>query len=165
MTMADAINFDANTVKPRTGFDPVPNGDYRAMIVESAVKDTKDKQGKYIQLNWQILDGDYKGKIVFDRLNVQNPSETAQKIGQEQLSAVCHATGVLKLSSTAQLHNIPVMIKVRVKEEKGYDPQNEVKKYTAIGGTTAPAAAVPAAPTSTAAPAAAAPAWAQKKAS
>lgn len=161
--MADAITFDATGVAPRTGFDPLPNGDYRAMIVESAVKETKDKKGKYLQLNWQILDGDYKGRIVFDRLNVQNPSETAQKIGQEQLSAVCHATGVLKLTSSAQLHNIPVTIKVRVKEEKGYDPQNEVKKYTAIAGAVPAATGAPAA--SSAAPAAAAPAWAQKKAS
>jgi hypothetical protein len=160
--MSDAINFDATTVAPRSTPDPVPNDWYRAMIVESAVKPTKKQDGRYLQLDWQILDGPHKGRIVWDRLNVQNPNETAQKIGQEQLSAVCHTLGVLKLQNSSQLHNIPAMIKVVVKQDPGQDPQNEVKKYKAIEGAapaakTAPAGAPPAA--------AAAPAWAQKKAS
>lgn len=163
--MADAINFDSTGIPPRTSPDPVPNGWYRAMVVESAVKPTKESGGKYLQLDWQILDGDHKGRIIWDRLNVQNPIATAQKIGQESLSAVCHVTGVLKLTNSAQLHNIPVMIKVVVKQkDKNYDPQNEVKGYKPVEGA-APAAGTPPSSSTTAAPAANAPSWAQKKAS
>lgn len=160
--MADEINFDSTGIPPRTGADPIPNDWYRAMVVESSVKPTKEGTGKYLQLNWQVLDGPYKGSIVFDRFNVQNPSATAQKIAQEALSAVCHATGVLKLSNSKQLHNIPVMIKVVVKQkDKNYDPQNEVKQYKAIEG----AGSTPQSPvtaSSATAPAANAPTWARK---
>jgi len=160
-----AINFDANGVKPETGPEPVPNGEYRAMITASEIKATKDstpdRPASYLQLSWTILDGQYKGRVIWDRLNVQNPSAEAQRIGQGQLSAVCHATGVMKLTDSKQLHNIPVLLKVVVKESKGYDPKNEIKKYTAIAGSSPVAAA--AVPTSNATPAAAAPAWATKK--
>jgi hypothetical protein len=163
--MGSEINFNANDVPPQTPFEPVPNGKYRAHIVDSEVKPTKDGRGKYLQLEWEILDGEYKGRKIWDRLNIVNPSETSQKIGQAQLSAVCHATGVLKLGNSGQLHHIPVTIKVTVKQSPGYDPQNEVKGYEAIAGSPAAAAATSTAPTSTATPTAAAPAWAQKKAS
>jgi hypothetical protein len=159
--MGSEINFNANDVPPQTPFEPVPNGKYRAHIVDSEVKPTKDGRGKYLQLEWEILDGEFKGRKLWDRLNIVNSSETAQKIGQSQLSAVCHATGMLKLGNSSQLHHIPVLIKVVVKQSPGYDPQNEVKGYEAIGGA-APAAAAPTA-ASNASPAAAAPAWAQKK--
>lgn len=162
-----AINFDANGVKPETGFEPVPNNWYRAMVIESEVKPTKDSRpdapGAYLQLTWQVLEGEFKTRKIWSRLNVQNPSAEAQRIGQAQLSAVCHATGVMKLTSSTQLHNIPTMIKVVVKPgSAGFDPSNEIKEYKAIPGAT-PVAAAAAAPTSNATPAAAAPAWAQKK--
>lgn len=160
--MADNINFNANDVPPQIGFEPVPNGTYRAMIVESEVKPTKDGRGKYLQLIWQILDGQFKGRKIWDRLNVQNPSEEAQRIGQAQLSAVCHATGQLKLTNSGQLHTIPVEIKVVVKQSPGYDAQNEVKHYKAVDAT---ATVTPVPATSSAPSAANAPAWAQKKAS
>jgi hypothetical protein len=80
---------------------------------------------------------------------------------------------VLKLGNSAELHNKPALIRVKVVpgQTKDDEPQNEVKGYKPIDGAT-PVAAVPpaaagspAAPTSSATPAAAAPAWAQKKAS
>lgn len=137
-----SINFDANNVDPNQAFEPVPNGDYRAHIVETDIKDTKDGGGKYAQLVWEILDGEYKGRKVWDRLNIVNRNETAQNIAQRSLSAICHATGVLQLHDTNQLLHKPVMIRVVVKQDKGYDPRNDVKKYTAVDGAAAPAAPV-----------------------
>jgi hypothetical protein len=80
--MGSEINFNANDVPPQTPFEPVPNGKYRAHIVDSEVKPTKDGRGKYLQLEWEILDGEYKGRKIWDRLNIVNPSETSQKIGR-----------------------------------------------------------------------------------
>jgi hypothetical protein len=114
----------------------VPNGWYRAMIVESAVKDTKKRDGKYLQLDWQILDGEHKGRIIWDRLNIQNPNATAQKIGQERLSTICHTLGVLKLGNSAELHNKPCADprEGRAGQTKDDEPQNEVKGYKPIDG-------------------------------
>jgi hypothetical protein len=71
------------------------------MIVESAVKPTKAGTGKYLQLDWQILEGEYKNRSpLWDRLNIQNPNAVAQKIGQETLSAIC-------LPHSARRHDLP----------------------------------------------------------
>lgn len=166
--MADNINFDANNVAPRTNPPPVPNGWYRAMIIESAVKPTKRGDGKFLQLDWQILEGEHKGRILWDRMNIQNPSAVAQKIGQETLSSVCHTLGVLKLGNSGELHNRPCLIRVVVKpgQTAQDEPQNEVKGYKPIEGAapavTVAAAGAPPAATPTTVPAAAAPAWARK---
>lgn len=168
--MADNFDFDANNVAPRKNPPPVPDGWYRAMVVESAVKPTKNSQGKYLQLDWQILEGPHKGRTLFDRHNIQNPSAVAQKIGQEGVSSVCHTLGVLKLSNSSQLHGKPCLIKVKVKpgQTPQDEPQNEVKGYKPLEGAAAiaPAStetvAASAAPVSSAPPTAAAPAWARK---
>ena len=136
--MSAELNFDANQVPPSTPFEPVPADTYRAHITESEVKKTKDGKGRYLQFTWEILDGPYKGRKFWDRLNIVNANATAQEIAQRALSAVCHATGVLRLTNSAQLHHKPVMVKVTVKQSQGYEPQNEVKGYKACDGAGVP---------------------------
>jgi hypothetical protein len=172
--MSTEINFDSTTVDPTSPFNPLPNGTYRMHIVESEVKPTKDNQGRYLQLTWQVLDGEHKGKKVWDRLNIVNNNATAKDIAQRALSAICHATGVLKLSNSQQLHHKPVMVKVVVRQDSGRDPSNDVKGYVAcegsgvafgtpasatVGAATAAAASTPGAPAPSAENV---PAWARK---
>src|SRR5690348_7203685 len=104
--MGTPINFNANDVPPSSPLEPVPANWYRAHIVASEVKPTKSGGGNYLQLEFDILDGEFKGRKFWDRLNIQNANQTAQEIAQRALSAVCHATGVLRLTNSAQLHHI-----------------------------------------------------------
>lgn len=169
--MAD-INFDARTVDPTSTFAPLPNGEYRCHITESEIKPTANRSGKYLQLVWEVLDGEFKGRKVWDRLNIENANSTAQDIARRALSAICHATGVLQLAQSQQLHHKPVMVKLVVKQDAGYDARNEVKGYKAVEGAGIPLPAsgttahggdqarTIAAPAAT--PAANAPAWARK---
>ena len=162
--MGAALNFDANQVAPNSKPDPIPNGTYRMHIVASGVKPTNNGKGKYLKLELQVLDGEYKGRKVWDQLNILNENEQAQAIAQGQLSAICHATGVMKLTNSSQLHHIPMLVRVVVSEQKGYDPKNDVKGYKAIDGAK-PAPAPATAESSPAAPAvdpANVPAWAKK---
>lgn len=174
--MPAELNFNAADVPPSTPFEPIPAGTYRMHIVESEVKRTKDGAGRYLQLVWEVTDGGYKGRKVWDRLNIDNPNKTAQDIAQRGLSAICHATGQLQLRNSEQLHHKPVMVRVTVRQDAGQEPQNDVKGYkacddnpaavkaprsgnTAIGGQQAGALA-----NGQPAQAAAVPPWAQKKA-
>lgn len=160
------LNFDASTVDPDVGFDPVPAGDYTAMIVDSEIKLTKAGTGMYLQLVWQVCDGQYAGRRIWDRINIQNPNQMAEEIGQKQLSSICHAVGVLRVIDSVELHDRPCSLKVVVKPGEGqYLPTNEVKGYRALGGgqTPAPAAPTPARQAAAAvAPAAAPPPWAKR---
>ena len=163
------LSFNAEAVKPQDSFDPIPAGMYQAMIEDSEVVPTKSGSGQMLKLTWKVIDGEFKGRLVFDRLNIQNQNPKAEEIGQRQLSTLCHAVGVLQLKTSEQLHGIPCTIKVIVrKDESGqYADQNEVKDYRSIDGvaqvqrTTVPVA--PESGTQPAKSAKAAPPWAANK--
>lgn len=151
------INFNAETVEPAAAYDVLPKGKYLCMAIASELKATKNGTGEYLQITFEVIDGPYKGRKVFERLNIRNQNKTAEDIAQRALSALCHAVGVLNLQDSDQLHNIPVVLDISIDEPKGdYEAQNRVKGYSSAGGGAAPRAAAPAA--AAPAPAAAAPA-------
>lgn len=122
------LNFNAAQVQPDTGRpDPVPADWYNAMMVASEMKPTKDQSGAYLEAQCKIVDGPYAGRVIYDRMNLQNANATAVEIGYKRLSAYCHATGVIQVQDSAQLHNIPFRMKVKLKPADGqYEASNEV---------------------------------------
>ena len=154
------FDFDASTVAPQASTSPIPAGTYLAQVIESDIKDLASGNGKGMKLTFEIIDGQYKGRRIWENLNIQHTNEDSQRIAQSQLSALCHAVGVIKLRDTAALHMKPVNIKVTVREAEGkYQASNNVKGYESAGPV-APtqAAEAPSAP----APASRAPAWAKR---
>ena len=128
--MAYLHNFDANTVDPASSFDPIPAGKYIAAITESEMKPTKNGNGHYLELTFDILDGQYKGRNVWARLNLDNPNATAVQIARGELSAICRAVGVIQPQDSIELHNLPLSIKVTCKKrEDTGEITNEIKGY------------------------------------
>jgi len=124
------LQFDANTVEPTTPIEPVPAGKYVAMITESEMKPTKAGTGNYLQLTFEILEGDFKGRLLWARLNLDNPNAQAVAIARAELSAVCRAVGVLTPTDSVQLHNLPLVISVRCKKRSDSDEMsNEINGY------------------------------------
>jgi Protein of unknown function (DUF669) len=129
--MADLRGFDANTVEPSADFDPIPAAKYPAVIIDSEMKPTKAGTGSYLQLTFQIIDGVYKNRLLWARLNLDNPNDQARKIAQSELSAICRAVGVLAPSDSVDLHNLPLVIHVRCKKRTDTgELTNEVKGYS-----------------------------------
>lgn len=157
------MQFNAAEVEPQTSFDPIPAGWYKAMITESELKTTRNGNGEYLQLTLQVLDGQYANRMVWERLNLRNPNQTAVEIAQASLSAICRAVGVMAVTDSVQLHNKPLMVKVKVRAADGqYEASNEVAGYKAVDGAgpvPAPAQATQAAPAPQAAAATDAPPW------
>ena len=167
------FNFDASQVAPQASSGPLPAGVYLAHIVESDVQPLKSGNGEGLKLTFEIIDGQLKGRKVWENLNIRHTSEDTQRIAQSQLSALCHAVNVIKLMDTAALHFKPVRINVTVREAVGqYKASNNIKGYEAAGGgisapatapTPAPVAETPAWPTpEQEAAKSKAPAWARK---
>ena len=137
--MANLNGFDANQVEP-TSFDPIPAGKYLACITESEMKATKSGTGQFLYLTFQILEGEYKGRKVWARLNLKNPNPQAEQIARGQLSAVCRAVGVMAPKDSLELHNLPLVITVKVKKrEDTEDLQNEISGYAKRETAAAPA--------------------------
>ena len=128
--MANLQGFNANEVDPATDFDPIPAGKYLAVITESEVKPNKAGTGSYLQFTFQVIDGEYKGRFLWARLNLDNPNDTAVKIARGELSAICRAVGVMTPKDSVELHDLPLVIKVKCKRRKDTDEiQNELSGY------------------------------------
>jgi hypothetical protein len=158
------FSFDATSVAPEASRELIPAGTYNARIIESDVKPLKSGNGEGLSLTFEIIDGPHKSRRVWASLNVKHNNPTAQGIAQQQLSSICHATGVTKLTDTSQLHNRPLKIRVKIRKDEQYGDKNEIGGYEAAGGQAVPPIATQTSPQmqATAAPAASKPSpWAK----
>lgn len=129
--MANLSGFDANQIEPTSDFEALPAGKYVAMITESELKPTKSGAGNYLQLTFEILEGPYKGRIIWSRLNLNNPNATTVQIAQRELSSICRAVGVMTPGDSAELHNLPleILVKCKKRDDNG-DVTNEIRGYS-----------------------------------
>ena len=151
------INFNASEIAPSAGFTPIPAGKYVAVINDSEMKPTKSGGGHYLQFEFEIIEGDYTGRKLWARLNLDNPNPDAVHIARADLSAICHAVNILTPTDSVELHNLPLVIVVKCRKNQEDEIVNEIKGYAArdtaaqaptvaLAAPAAPAAAKPAAP-------------------
>ncbi len=145
MSNLAGYNFNAEEVEPSSSFDPIPAGWYTAIISASELKATRDGYGEYLSLTLQVIEGQYENRLVFARLNLKNANDKAVDIARKDLAAICRAVGVMSPQASEELHDIPLMIKVKVRAASGdYEASNDIGGYKAVEGanlTPAPKAA------------------------
>lgn len=136
--MGNLAGFNAAEVEPTEGFELLPNGEYTAVITESEMKETAAGNGTFLSLTFKIIDGEFKGRRLWENLNLDNPNEKAVQIARGTLSAICRAVGVETPDDSVQLHDIPMVIKVAVRKRKDTgEMQNRIVKFSKTGGTQA----------------------------
>lgn len=135
-------NFDATSVDPSEEWTLLPDAEYVAMITESEMKETNDGTGRYLKLKFQISDGEYSGRILFANLNIQNRNEKAVEIALRDLSAICHAVNKLNIQNSEELHDLPMVVKVKIRPARvdkatgnEYPASNEIKAFKKIGSS------------------------------
>jgi len=124
------LDFDiADYAAPElSNFDPLPKGDYNAMITSSDVKETKAGNGRYVELVIEITDGNFARRKIWDRLNVDHADTETEKRARGQLRSVSDACGISQLQSTEQLHDIPFKLSLEIDRR---DPtRNKVRGYS-----------------------------------
>ena len=138
--MAELNNFDANVIEPTGNFDPIPLGEYLMVISASEMKKVNKPpvngvEGMYLQITYDVIDGEFKGRKVFDRLNLVNGNDQAQEIAQRSLSAICRCVGVLHPKNSEELHDKPLVVKVGIRAASGeFQASNVVKGYSRTDG-------------------------------
>ena len=160
------FQFNINSVEKRE--NNLPAGTYTAQVTESELVPLNSGNGTALKLTITILQQGYNGRKVFARLNVRHNNPEAERISNQQLRELCEAIGVVNMQDTVELHNKPMQVRLKIREDKTgqYEPQNEVSGFKPVGAgapTAAPSfppqrAATPHAAAPSAAPAAAAPA-------
>ena len=118
-------------------FQAVPAGDYRSKLISTEEKPNSAKTGSYVQFNWEITKGDCKGSKWWGRLNLDNPSEKAVEIAEDEYVTICEALGFAKPEwDTAKLHGKECIatLSVQPASDKGSE-SNVARGYAPIGGS------------------------------
>ena len=131
------IQFDQNEIaEAQKGgdFAPIPAGTYIAQINRSEIKQTKAGTGSYLSLGFQIIDGEYANRVIFQNITLANPNQVAAQIGREQLAQLSGACGIYQLGDSQELHGIPMQIRVGIEVDKTgqYEPSNNIKKFMSL---------------------------------
>ena len=145
-----ALSFNARNVKPSTAEQvAIPAGWYNTKIVKGEVKATKGANaGSQLLIYHEVLDGEHQGNVLIAKFTMENSSEKAVEIGQQDLSALCHATGVMDVSNDQAFNNIRVQAKAGFEKQTAaevakYGEKNKVKGWKAMEGATPAAAYIP----------------------
>jgi len=123
------FSFDATGIDTSDdrGFEPLPQGKYNAMVIESTIKDTKAGTGQYLELVCQVLDGQHVNRKVWHRLNIVNPNPVAENIGRKDLAILLSNLGLPpKFGDTNELHGKPFVMGLKISQRDGYEPSNDV---------------------------------------
>ena len=157
------FTFDPNTVQAERTFDPIPAGDYLALILDSDVVPTKAGDGTILKLTFQVIDGPLQGRLVFENLNIENRNPAATEIAQARLGSICKSIGLSgPLHDSTVLHNQPMMIRVDIKTDPQYGAKNRIKSVSAAQGVVHQQPAMNAPFARPAAATQSAPAWAKQ---
>ncbi|MCC6910046.1 MAG: DUF669 domain-containing protein [Phycisphaerales bacterium] len=128
--MAQLNGFDAHEVEPNQTFDVLPAGKYLAIITASEMKATKAGTGEFLELQLEVVEGPYKGRKLWDRLTLKHENALTVQIAKGTLSSICRAVGVMRPRDSAELHGIPLLAKVKVKQRSDTgESVNEIAGY------------------------------------
>lgn len=133
------LTFDASGVEPDAPRALLPPDRYPVQIVQSEMRPTKAGDGQMLWLEMDVIDGPYRGRKIWDQLNLVNRSTVTVEIAQRRLSAICHAIGQVQVSDSEQLHFKTILCTVKVKpagtDKFGIDREakNDVAGYEPTG--------------------------------
>ena len=134
--------YDPNA-EAQQDFGAIPTGKYLAQIVDSDMKPTKKNDGHYLELTYEIVDGEYKGRKLWSRINLDNPNAKTVEIGNRQFASIREATGVKNPRDSNELHYRPHVIRVEftpagTTQKNGYTTDrdsSEIKAWEATDAT------------------------------
>lgn len=121
--------YDASNGETMGDSSALPAGEYVAAIVKSEHREAKAGNGNaYINLEFEVQDGDKQGRRFWTMLNLWNSNTTAVEIAQRELNSICQACGKLRINDSEELHGIPMLVKLGVKSDS-YGEKNVTKGY------------------------------------
>jgi hypothetical protein len=134
--------FDPSAHEGTGAPPPIPIGWYQAQIVENAVRDASTGNGTYLLAVFEILEGDHRGRKIFQNITLQNKSQQAVEIGARLLTDIYTAVGHSGPTRDIRVMLFkPVMARLGIKRDKDgiYPDRNAVR--CEAGGLSAEASA------------------------
>jgi hypothetical protein len=122
--------FDPTTQEGNS-WDVLPVGEYVAQVVEASILKPNSGDGYYLALTWKIIEGDYEGRQVWQRITYLHSSEQAQTIGRRTLKDLCDALGVNEQVKDAEVFLFkPARIRLGIEKDKQgvYADKNRISR-------------------------------------
>lgn len=143
------LDFNASDYEPRKEMGAVPAGKYLCMVEDTERKNTKNDSAQYLQITWSIIDGECKGRKIFDRLNLWAESggqwirrtDEAGTIAGQSMSELLTALGMANIRNHEELRGKKATVKVKVRKSDEYGDSNDVQNYYPATTVSAPAQA------------------------
>ena len=132
------VDFDTDVEVQE--FQPIPDGVYPVLVEKITIKDTADGTGRRANVQLKVTDGDHKGRVVFDGMNLHNKNRDAQRMGRDQVVSLLTAAGIKGERNLSKLVQREVLAKIKTKPaQNGYEASNQVaiNGYRPLGGATA----------------------------
>lgn len=132
--------FDATSVDTtQVEYENLPEGIYSLEVIQSEVAATSKGDGTLLKLRYSVIEPEeYKGRLIFGNITLENPNSTAQDIGQRALASLCRAVGLSEIEDSEELHFKQFIAKVgpgKSSKEKNadgspkYPARIEIRKY------------------------------------
>lgn len=129
------FNADMSAVdETANDFTPIPADDYLLQLVQAELKDTAG--GKMVSARFEVIEGDYKGRNIFENFNLQHKSHQTVEIALRQVKQWVKACRInpnqrLTMKLIHELEGIEFIGTVYIQKDKTgqYGPQNRIRKY------------------------------------
>lgn len=115
------------------GFETIPPSWQPAVIVKSNFEKANSGRGQYLKLAFKIIEGQYKGRMVWAQLNLIHENDTTVQIAKRELSSICKALDLESVVDSEELHGNPMQIKIAIQPGTAKWPEkNVIKNYRSI---------------------------------
>jgi Protein of unknown function (DUF669) len=136
------VPFDTDTEEGTPALTVIPPGRYTAEITKATVGALRSGKGQAVELVWEVKDGQYEGRMIFDRVIITHVSEDAMKFGRQKFKDICIATGVSgQVTDLSVLEGKPCSVWVKIEEDANgqYEPKNRIGRVKPVVSVGAPA--------------------------
>jgi Protein of unknown function (DUF669) len=130
MTTQFPETFDPTTQEGNS-WEVLPLSEYVAQVVEASIQQPNSGDGYHLALTWKIIEGDFEGRQVWQRITYLHSSEQSQTIGRKTLKDLCVATNVAEQVNDAEVFLFkPVRIRLGIERDKQgvYPDKNRISR-------------------------------------
>lgn len=121
------VNLDVNAFADEVPSGPIPAGRYTVMIAGSVLRDTSTG-GKMVVMDFAVDEGQFKGRHLFENLNLWHSNPKVSEISKRQLANIAKSCGFSDvLRRTEELNGRRLVVQVDVDGE-----YNTVKRHFAL---------------------------------
>lgn len=126
-------------------FENLPTDWYTAHAIEGSLENTDN--GIRLKLTWEVLEGPFEKRRVWQNEWAQHSNPQSQEIGQKMIRTLGAAAKIGRVTRPEDLLFKPMQVRVGLnKKQEGYEQRNEIKGARPIGAATATTATTAAAP-------------------